>query len=62
LEKQPLVPYLNGRDFMQSSRNIKVIDLFGLNVEEVKQKYPKSFQWILERVKPQRDIAILFEL
>ncbi|MCD8486676.1 MAG: DUF559 domain-containing protein [Desertifilum sp.] len=56
-EQDILFPYLNGRDFMQDSRNLKVIDLSALNIQEVQKKFPKAYQWILERVKPQRDAS-----
>lgn len=32
-----------------------VIDLFGLNAEEVSKRYPEVYQWVLERVKTERD-------
>jgi hypothetical protein len=32
-----------------------VIDLFGLRVDEVQTSFPEVYQWILERVKPERD-------
>lgn len=47
--------YRNGRDLTQSPRGVMVIDLFGYDVEEVKQKYPAIYQWLLERVKPERE-------
>jgi hypothetical protein len=31
------------------------IDLFGLNEVEVRQRFPEVHQWVLERVKPERD-------
>jgi len=34
---------------------VRVIDLFGLTVEEVRQRFPEVYQWVLERVKPQRE-------
>ena len=48
-------PYRNGRDLAQSPRGVLVIDLFGLAIEEVKSRFPDVYQWILERVKPERD-------
>lgn len=45
----------NGRDLTQSPRGVKVIDLFNLGSEEVRQKYPAVYQWVSERVKPERD-------
>ncbi|MBK1720839.1 class I SAM-dependent DNA methyltransferase [Thiocystis violacea] len=47
--------YLNGRDLTQSPRGVMVIDLFGLAAEEVRVRYPEVYQWVLERVKPERD-------
>ncbi|MGH9871551.1 MAG: class I SAM-dependent DNA methyltransferase [Pyrinomonadaceae bacterium] len=47
--------YLNGRDITSVSRNVMVIDLFGLNIEEVRANYPEVYQWVYERVKPERD-------
>ncbi|SCZ68354.1 class I SAM-dependent DNA methyltransferase [Thiohalomonas denitrificans] len=47
--------YRNGRDLSQSPRGVKVIDLFGLDVQQVREKYPAVYQWVLERVKPERD-------
>ncbi|MDB9362311.1 hypothetical protein PN509_18685 [Nodularia spumigena CS-588/02] len=48
--------YLNGRDITDKSRNLYAIDLFGLAIEEVEKIYPKIYQWIYERVKPERDV------
>ncbi len=47
--------YRNGRDIAQSPRGVMVIDLFGLTDAQVKRKYPAIYQWVLERVKPERD-------
>jgi hypothetical protein len=55
LEKDVIRPYLNGRDLQQTSRNLSIIDLFGLAESEVKNKYPNVYQWIYQRVKPERD-------
>ncbi|MCG2741701.1 MAG: hypothetical protein L6300_15910 [Syntrophaceae bacterium] len=54
LEKH-IRPYRNGRDIAQSPRGSLVIDLFGLALEEVKSCFPEVYQWLLERVKPERD-------
>lgn len=55
LEPEIIYPYLNGRDLLHTSRNVRVIDLFGLSEDEVQRKYPKTYQWIYDRVKPERD-------
>jgi hypothetical protein len=51
----PVKSYRNGRDLTDRPRGVKVIDLFGLSVDEVRVRYPATFQWVLERVKPERD-------
>ncbi len=47
--------YRNGRDITQSSRGVMVIDLFGLTTEETRTRFPEAYQWIIERVKPERE-------
>ena len=53
--KKHIRPYLNGRDLTGTSRGVMVIDLFGLTVEQVRENFPKVHQWVVERVKPQRE-------
>lgn len=48
-------PYRNGRDVNQSSRGVMVIDLSGLTAEQVRQRFPEVYQWVHDRVKPERD-------
>jgi hypothetical protein len=48
-------PYRNGRDLTDAPRGVLVIDLFGLTAEQVRGRYPAVYQWLLERVKPERD-------
>jgi hypothetical protein len=47
--------YRNGRDLTGTPRDVLAIDLFGLKAEEVRQRFPEVFQWVLDRVKPERD-------
>jgi hypothetical protein len=47
--------YRNGRDLAQRPRGRMVIDLFGLDVNEVRQKFPEIYQHLLVTVKPERD-------
>ncbi|MCP5141075.1 MAG: class I SAM-dependent DNA methyltransferase [Gammaproteobacteria bacterium] len=47
--------YMNGRDLMQTSRDVRVIDLFGHSVDEVRREFPSLYQWVHDRVKPERD-------
>jgi hypothetical protein len=53
--EQLIRPYLNGRDLTGRSRNVMVIDLFGLTETEVRRQFPDAYQWVLERVKPERE-------
>lgn len=47
--------YRNGRDLTDRPRGVKVIDLFGLSPEQVREKFPAVYQHVLENVKPERD-------
>ncbi len=51
----PIKDYRNGRDLTDRPRGVKIIDLFGLTATEVRSRYPATYQWVLERVKPERD-------
>ncbi|HEY0419848.1 MAG TPA: type IIL restriction-modification enzyme MmeI [Acetobacteraceae bacterium] len=48
-------PYLNGRDLTGRSRGQMVIDLFGLDEETVRRRFPAVYQHVLLHVKPERD-------
>jgi hypothetical protein len=48
-------PFRNGRDLAQTPRGALTIDLFGLAEDEVRGRFPEVYQWLLERVKPERD-------
>ncbi|HEX8843349.1 MAG TPA: DNA methyltransferase [Pyrinomonadaceae bacterium] len=47
--------YRNGRDLTDTPRNVMVIDLFGLSIDDVRIRFPEVYQRVLERVKPERD-------
>jgi len=49
-------PYRNGRDLAHHSRDYLVIDLFGLDSADVLRSYPLIYQYLLENVKPDRDL------
>lgn len=53
--EQHIREYRNGRDINQRSRDVMVIDLFGLTAEDVRRRFPEVYQWVLNRVKPERD-------
>lgn len=48
-------PYRNGRDLLQTCRNVMVIDLFDLTEEQVRQRFPEVYQHLLRTVKVDRD-------
>ncbi|CAK7045875.1 MAG: hypothetical protein DELT_00819 [Desulfovibrio sp.] len=54
LEKH-IRPFRNGRDIVDKPRGVLAIDLLGLKLEEVRERFPEVYQWVLGRVKPERD-------
>lgn len=48
-------PYRNGRDINQFPRGINVIDTYGFSSERLRVECPEVYQWLFERVKPERD-------
>ena len=54
LEKH-ILPYRNGQDLAGHSRGGMVIDLYPLAVDEVRERFPKVYQHVVNRVKPERD-------
>ena len=56
LGRGPLIRYYrNGRDLADKPRDVLVIDTFGLKAEALRIQYPAIYQWLNERVKPERD-------
>jgi hypothetical protein len=47
--------YRNGRDLMSRSRGVLAIDLFGLELVDVRRRFPEVYQHVLATVKPERD-------
>lgn len=47
--------YITGRDLAQTMRVQYVIDTFGVPLDDLKQNFPDAFQWLYDRVKPERD-------
>jgi len=47
--------YRNGRDLTARSRDVMVIDFFGLDPAFVRQTYPEVYEHLLATVKPERD-------
>ncbi len=60
LEKNPLIKsviteYRNGKDITNRPRAIKVIDLYGKDIQAIKNSCPTLYQYLIENVKPERD-------
>jgi hypothetical protein len=53
--RQHIREYLNGRDMMQISRSVLVVDFFGLSADQVRTRFPEVYQHLLATVKPERD-------
>jgi hypothetical protein len=51
----PIRSYRNGRDLTERPRGVSLIDLYGFDADEVRRRWPATYQWVLERVKPERD-------
>jgi MmeI, target recognition domain len=47
--------YRHGKDLAGTPRGVLVIDMDGLSAEDVLRKFPAAYQWLVERVKPERD-------
>ncbi|HUU24745.1 MAG TPA: type IIL restriction-modification enzyme MmeI [Methyloceanibacter sp.] len=54
--EQHIRPYRNGRDLMARPRGVVVIDLFGLDAEDVRKRFPEVYQHVLQAVKPGREV------
>jgi hypothetical protein len=52
---QVIRPYVNGRDIAQKPRNVFIIDLYDLEPEYIRRKFPAVYQKVVDDVKPERD-------
>ena len=50
-----LRPYINGRDLMQRSRGVEVVDFFGFDEATARREHPVLFQHVLDYVRPERE-------
>ena len=53
--EEVLKPFVIARDLTQASRRARVIDFFPRTAQEARIEFPNLFQWVLTRVKPERD-------
>jgi hypothetical protein len=51
-----IYPLLSGRDLTQTNRGLYAIDLFEFSEDEIKRTSPAVYQWVLDRVKPERSL------
>lgn len=49
-----LKPYLSGRQLSQGGEAKLVLDFYGVPEERVREEHPEAYQWLLERVLPER--------
>jgi len=47
--------YVNGSDLTRQPRDLLALDFYGLTADELRLRFPAAYQWLIERVKPQRD-------
>jgi hypothetical protein len=47
--------YRNGKDLTDRPRGVLALDFFGLTEEQLRQRFPAAYQWLLDRVKPLRE-------
>ncbi len=47
--------YITGKDVTQTMREQFVLDTFGLSHNELRDQFPDAYQWLHDRVKPERD-------
>ncbi|SDN16094.1 DNA methyltransferase [Ensifer sp. YR511] len=54
-EKDKIKRYFIGKDIIERPRSIFIIDLFGVDYDELKSEFPTLYAHLLDRVKPIRD-------
>ncbi len=50
-----ILPYRNGRDLAGQPRGVLVIDLYPLDEATVCRQFPQVYQWLADRVRPERE-------
>ncbi|MCO7246602.1 DNA methyltransferase [Halomonas sp. Mc5H-6] len=55
LNTSVLSRFRNGKDLNQTPRDRYLIDFYGLTERQAKANFPELYQWVKERVKPERD-------
>lgn len=52
-----LRPLRNGKDLTDRPRNVLCVDTFGVSLETLRTKFPATFQRLVTRVKPEREVS-----
>jgi hypothetical protein len=52
---QHIREYRNGRDLTSRARGVYALDMFGLTIDEVRQRFPEIYQHMLTAIKPERE-------
>ncbi|PAP74903.1 hypothetical protein B1759_16705 [Rubrivirga sp. SAORIC476] len=53
--KRFLRPFRSARDLVTQARGVMVIDLFGLDTQQARERVPLAFEHVIRTVKPERD-------
>jgi hypothetical protein len=56
LDQEVIHPFITGRDLAQVPEERFAIDVNHISEENLRLIYPKVYQWLLETVKPERDV------
>ncbi|WP_327436663.1 class I SAM-dependent DNA methyltransferase [Sinorhizobium meliloti] len=54
-EQELLKRYLIGRDLTQNDSRTRILDAFQISLGDLKERYPATYQHLLERVLPERE-------
>jgi hypothetical protein len=54
--EQHIRSYRHGRDITSRPRGLMIIDIDGLEIDDVRRRFPDVFQHVLTNVKPERDV------
>ncbi|WP_310737068.1 class I SAM-dependent DNA methyltransferase [Rubrivivax sp. A210] len=57
LEPAAVKPLRNGKDIVDRPRNSFCVDLFGLSEAEARERFPRSYQRLVDRVLPERRVC-----
>jgi hypothetical protein len=53
--REVIKPYLGGKDLLGVARELYLIDFSFMELDQARAANPAAFQWVIDRVKPERD-------